>query len=280
MFFSQQLQSRLLQRADMEAALRQAVRRNELQLYFQPLIGLADRRVHGAEALVRWERPGHGLVPPGIFIPLAEQTGAIEAIGTWVLTEACRTLAAWQAQGRAIGHVAVNISGQQLKQPDFPEQVAAILHRTGLAPKHLVLEVTETAFIEDKDASFAKLQRLRELGIRIAVDDFGTGYASMEYLRSLPADTFKIDRLFIKELPDSARDLAIIKSLQALAEQLGLHLIAEGVETAEQAELLARLGVEAVQGYHFSRPLPGPEFHNYVAHTGLPECPTVRLARA
>ncbi|MCB1904994.1 MAG: EAL domain-containing protein, partial [Gammaproteobacteria bacterium] len=184
----------------------------------------------------------------------------IGAIGLCVLKQACRDFRRWQMQKLNLEYVAVNVSGLQLQDPDFATNVADIIAETGMLPQQLELEVTETALIEDFAASLEKLMALRQLGVRIAVDDFGTGYASLKYLKTLPADKLKIDRLFVSELPGNERDGAIVKSVCTLALQLRMSLLAEGVETSAQAEFLRACGVSSVQGYHFSKPLPEPQF--------------------
>ncbi|MCB1751088.1 MAG: EAL domain-containing protein [Gammaproteobacteria bacterium] len=259
-FYSHELQQALNARVNTEQELKQAIAREEFVLYYQPSIKLESRSVIGCEALIRWAHPEKGMIMPNHFIEIAEQTGQIDAIGSWTLKRACRDFKRWQAQNLNLEYVAVNVSGLQLQDPNFVAGVAEIIAETGIQPRQLELEVTETALIEDFNASLEKLTALRELGVRIAVDDFGTGYASLKYLKTLPADKLKIDRLFVSELPGNERDVAIVKSVCTLALQLRISLLAEGVETREQAAFLQTCGVRSVQGYHFSRPLPESEF--------------------
>lgn len=259
-FYSHALQRALNERLSTEQELKQAIRREEFILFYQPAIKLENHSVIGCEALVRWAHPEKGLLMPNHFIEIAEQTGQIGAIGLCVLRQACCDFKRWQMQRLNLEYVAVNVSGLQLQDPDFATNVADIIAETGMAPGQLELEVTETALIEDFAASLEKLTALRQLGVRIAVDDFGTGYASLKYLKTLPADKLKIDRLFVSELPGNERDGAIVKSVCTLALQLRMSLLAEGVETGAQAEFLRACGVYSVQGYHFSKPLPEPQF--------------------
>ncbi|MCP5427626.1 MAG: EAL domain-containing protein [Chromatiaceae bacterium] len=259
-FYSHALQQALNDRLSTEQDLKQAIRNEEFVLFYQPAVRLDNHSVIGCEALVRWMHPEKGLLMPNHFIEIAEQTGQIGAIGLCVLKQACRDFRRWQMQKLNLEYVAVNVSGLQLQDPSFATNVADIIAATGMLPQQLELEVTETALIEDFAASLEKLMALRQLGVRIAVDDFGTGYASLKYLKTLPADKLKIDRLFVSELPGNERDGAIVKSVCTLALQLRMSLLAEGVETSAQAEFLRACGVYSVQGYHFSKPLPEPQF--------------------
>lgn len=262
-FFSKNLQDSLSDEMEIEQDLIDALTENQFELYYQPSIHLPSGNMIGAEALLRWHRPGHALVSPGIFIELAEDTGLIEPIGNWVMKHACESFLRWQQQGIALEYISINVSSIQLKSSKFVETVKHILHITGMKPTHLELEITETAFIKDYQASLEKLKDLRAFGVKIAIDDFGTGYASLKYLKQLPADRLKIDRLFIKDLPENPNDAAIISSLVTLTKELNLELIAEGIEKDIQRDHLIKAGVMMAQGYLMSPPLSNEEFRNY-----------------
>ena len=209
---------------------------------------------------MRWRHPERGVVPPSEFIPVAERSGMIEQIGAWVLKSACRQLSRWRDQGVIAGSVRVNVnlSVRQLERPSLPEEVVAILREASLPPSALVLEVTESLLVEDPDAVVERLSALREAGIRLAIDDFGTGYSSLSYLRRFPAHTLKIDRAFLTELADGSEDFALTRAIIALAHELGIEPVAEGVETAEQLAELRSLGCDLGQGFLFARPLEPP----------------------
>ena len=270
-FFDQTLQNALLVEMETEQNLLEALDREEFELHYQPSIHLPTGGVIGAEALIRWRRPEHRLIMPDQFIPIAEMTGYIEPIGNWVLKRACEDYLRWRRQGLPMNFVSVNVSSIQLKNPDFVQTVKDVLEQTGMAPRTLELEITETAFIEDFENSLAKLKQIQQLGVQVAVDDFGTGYASLKYLKELPANRIKIDRLFIKDLPDSHNDMAIVSSLITLTDELGLGLIAEGIETEAQRRYLMQAGVVMAQGYLMSRPLPEAEFLDYLSNHLMPD---------
>jgi len=263
-FFSKALQNNLEKRLQLERGLSGATARGEFVLHYQPVIDVKQQKVVSSEALVRWNRPGQGLTMPGDFISVAEETGLIEEIGSWVLKQACMDLKKWLASGIKLDHVAVNVSGFQLEQKNFVAVVEDALEVSGLDARYLELEVTETALIEDFEESMLKLKTLRSLGVRIAVDDFGTGYSSLKYLKVLPADRLKIDRLFVRELPENTRDAAIISSLVTLSKELGLSLLAEGVETRQQVDFLRDSSIHAIQGFFYSKGLPEAEFLGFV----------------
>jgi EAL domain-containing protein (putative c-di-GMP-specific phosphodiesterase class I) len=213
--------------------------------------------VHHCEALVRWQHPERGLIGPGDFIPVAEDSGLILPLGAWVIDEACRQAAAWGEDGVGI---AVNASAVQVGQPGLPGIVAAALERHGVAPERITIEITETALIADPDGAAVTLQALRDLGVRIALDDFGTGYSSLSSLKRYPLDTIKLDRSFIADLNPGTRDAAIVSSLVAMADSLELATVGEGVETEEQRDQLKALGCRVAQGYLFARPLTPEDF--------------------
>jgi diguanylate cyclase (GGDEF)-like protein len=243
-------------RADLSRDLADAAVSGQLELHYQPVVRLADGRITGFEALVRWNHPELGLVPPAEFIPLAEETGAVTGIGRWVLREATRQGAEWSASTGVPLRIAVNLSPRQFQDGDVTADVRAALERSGLPAEQLTLEVTEGVLVRDIDAVVAELEALRALGIRVAIDDFGTGFAGLSYLRHLPADIIKIDRSFVSDLPSSRSALSLVTSILELARTLGLDVVAEGVETEEQRRTLAELNCARAQGYLFSRPLP------------------------
>jgi diguanylate cyclase (GGDEF)-like protein len=259
--FDQEMRAAAIDRLETENDLRRAIDRGELRLVFQPTVDVATQRVIGAEALVRWDHPTRGLVEPGAFIPLAEETGLIHPLGRWVLMEACQQLAAWSVELRPHDQlsVAVNLSPHQLGDPGLVDQVAATLASTGADPGRLVLEVTESALLEDADAALEVLERLRALGVHIALDDFGTGWSSLSYLNRLPADVLKIDRSFVGRLGGDRRDRSLVAGMIDLAHALDLLVVAEGVETPSQLADLFAMGCDVAQGYYFSRPVPAAQ---------------------
>ena len=259
-FFDDEIHRRAAARISMETRLRHAVERGELLLHYQPLVDLRSRLPIGAEALVRWQDPEHGLIPPDRFIGLAEETGLILPIGEWVLRTACHQLQAWHESGLCDLKVSVNLSAVQFHSGKLTAQVSKALSDSGLRPESLQFEVTESVLVENTDASASLLRALRELGVTLAVDDFGTGYSSMSYLKHFPIDTLKIDRSFVTGLPGKHADVAIARAIVALGHSLGLKVTAEGVETEDQLEALALLQCDLVQGYLFSRPLPAEDF--------------------
>jgi diguanylate cyclase len=241
-----------------ETALRVALERQELRVFYQPIVAPVDGNTLGAEALLRWQHPERGLLAPGDFIPIAEQTGLIVAIGTWVLREACREAARWSSHAtpEPAPFVSVNLSARQLAQPDLVEMVARVLAETGLDPSRLGLEITESALMEEIDSPLPKLTALKELGVHLLLDDFGTGYSSLSYLRNFPFDVVKIDRSFVATLGEPGDDGAILTAVVEMANALGMTVIAEGVETREQLERLTAMGYELAQGYYFAHPRP------------------------
>jgi EAL domain-containing protein (putative c-di-GMP-specific phosphodiesterase class I) len=249
-----------LERLALENALRRAIERNEFLLHYQPKINIGSGVVCGMEALVRWQQPGKGLVPPAQFIPLAEETGLIVPIGKWVLRTACARNKAWQDEGLPPLRIAVNLSARQFAQENLVEDVAAILDETGLDPALLELEITESMVMRDPEHAVKLLDRLKSMGVHLSIDDFGTGYSSLSYLKRFPIDSLKIDRSFIQDLPGDGEDAAITQAILAMAHSLRLEVIAEGVETAAQLHFLREHGCDEMQGYHFSKPLPAEDF--------------------
>jgi diguanylate cyclase len=238
----------------LENELRRAVRASEFQLLYQPQASTADGCVESVEALIRWNHPQRGVLPPAAFIPLAEESGLIIPIGEWVLREACQQASSWCRTGRPL-RVAINLSAQQLRHKDLHESVFAALSASGLDPKFLELELTETVVMQEAESSVRTLRRLSDRGVSIAVDDFGTGYSSLSYLRRLPLRRLKIDRSFVRDIITSRENAEIVRAIVSLAASLDLRVIAEGVETREQLEALARLGCEHFQGYYCSTPV-------------------------
>jgi EAL domain-containing protein (putative c-di-GMP-specific phosphodiesterase class I) len=260
--FEAAMHAAVLARLELEADLRRAVAGAEFRLHYQPIVELATGAVVGAEALVRWAHPERGLVPPTLFVPFAEETGLIVPIGRWVLGEACRQAAAWQREapaGTSI-HITVNLSGRQLHETSLVEDVRQALSASGLAPQALVLEVTESVMMQHTDLTLARLHELRGLGVQLAIDDFGTGYSSLSYLQSFPIDTLKIDKTFVDAVGRDGEDPVLARAIVALGGALQLNTVAEGIERAEQAAELARLGCMLGQGYYWAPPLPAAEF--------------------
>jgi diguanylate cyclase (GGDEF)-like protein len=258
-FFAPVLQAAVNARAAMEEDLRLAIESDEFVLYYQPQ--LDGGVVIGAEALVRWKHPEKGLLQPGQFIPLAEETGLIVPLGDWILEAACKQIAAWSGSlVAASATIAVNISARQIRQADFVERVLTVLARTAANPKTLKLELTETVLVEDVDGVVAKMTELKLHGLKFSLDDFGTGYSSLSYLSRLPLDELKIDGSFIENILDDERGGAIAQTIISLGSAMGLSVIAEGVETEEQRDRLVRLGCDSYQGYLFSPPVPAEQF--------------------
>ncbi len=258
--FLPEMGSTAVSRLDMEGAMRRGLEHGEFVVHYQPKIDLRTRSVVGAEALVRWEHPKIGLIHPIEFIRLAEETGLILPLGEWVLTEACRQQVQWQQQGCAPLKIAINMSARQFRQADLAERVAAIFMTTGADPTQFVLELTESMVMQDVDSTLTTLRALKRLGVSLSLDDFGTGYSSLSYLRRFPIDELKIDRSFINDIHNNADDAAIASAIVAMARSLGMTVVAEGVENIEQADLLATMGCNEVQGYFFARPMTASAF--------------------
>ena len=254
-FFESAMNANVHQQLQLQQDLRRAVDRGEFLLHYQPKLVSPNGPMVGVEALLRWQKPDVGLVPPDEFLSVAERTGLIVPIGNWVIDEACRQMRAWQDEGYDDWTVAVNLSTVQLTHVGLVDVLREALERHGIEPRHLVLEVTESTAMRDAEASLAILNQLAALGVGISIDDFGTGYSSLLYLKQLPADELKIDRGFITELTQGNDDEAIVSAIIALGKTLGLKIVAEGVETVEQQELLTRLGCNALQGYLLGVPV-------------------------
>jgi diguanylate cyclase (GGDEF)-like protein len=263
-FYIASVDSEMRRRRELEKDLREALNRNQFYLVYQPQISYRDHRVVGVEALIRWQHPEHGLVPPDLFIPLAEQNGTIIAIGEWVLDQACRQLREWHDQGFSDLRMAVNLSTVQLHHAELPRVVNNLLQMYRLPPRSLELEVTETGLMEDISTAAQHLLSLRRSGALIAIDDFGTGYSSLSYLKSLPLDKIKIDKSFVQDLLDDDDDATIVRAIIQLGKSLGMQVIAEGVETVEQEAYIISEGCHEGQGYHYSKPLPARELAAYL----------------
>lgn len=257
--YTEELTAHAQHRVEMAGELRRALDQQELRVYYQPVHDLQDSRMIGVEALVRWQHPERGLVPPGEFIPIAERTGLIADIDAWVMDQACRQMCRWLADGAPLTFLAVNVSSRLFARRELYEQVAKVLHDTGLDPALLELEVTESAVMEDPEVALEQMHRLRELGLRLAIDDFGTGYSSLLRLKRLPVQKLKIDQGFVAGLPWDEDDAAIVRVVIALAQSMGMQVHAEGIEQVEQARFLLEQRCDLGQGYWFGRPMPASE---------------------
>ncbi|PPC74226.1 diguanylate cyclase [Pokkaliibacter plantistimulans] len=273
-FFTPDLQSAALARAAVEADMRVALVSRQFLLHYQPQVDL-DGKLQGAEALIRWQHPAKGLIPPAQFIPVAEATGLILPLGQWILRQACRQLVEWSQHPYLCNiPVAVNVSVRQFHHPDFASDVLEILGETGAAPHLLKLEITESQLISNMESTIYTMNRLRRKGVHFSLDDFGTGYSSLSYLKRLPLDQLKIDRSFVRDLLSDANDAAIIKTIIALGQTLDMHIIAEGVETLEQRDKLIELGCHLFQGYLFGQPGPAEALHReYLTRAEVPFTP-------
>ena len=244
------------ERLTLEASLRDAIRNNELRVHYQPRVHIDTRKVLGMECLIRWQHPQLGLVSPGQFIALAEETGLIVPIGEWVLREACRQNVAWREQGLPRVRISVNLSPVQFRKPDMYETVIGILGETGLAADGLELELTESMLMNDPKSTTETLRRLKGAGIRLSIDDFGTGYSSLSYLKRFPIDALKIDRSFVSEITTNSDDAAIATAIILMGHSLRLSVVAEGVETESQLQFLRVLKCNEIQGFLISPPVP------------------------
>ncbi len=257
--YTEELTAHAQNRVEIANELRRALELQELRVYYQPVHELHGSRLIGVEALVRWQHPERGLVPPGEFIPIAERTGLIADIDAWVMDQACRQMCQWLADGVPLSFMAVNVSSRLFARRELYEQVAQVLHDTGLDPGFLELEVTESAVMDDPEVALEQLHRLRELGLRLAIDDFGTGYSSLLRLKRLPVQKLKIDQGFVAGLPWDEDDAAIVRVVIALAKSMGMQVQAEGIEQVEQARFLLEQECDLGQGYWFGRPMPAQE---------------------
>jgi diguanylate cyclase (GGDEF)-like protein/PAS domain S-box-containing protein len=254
-FFTPEMNERVMKRVQMETSMRRALERNEFVLHYQPKVELASGAIYGIEALLRWAHPERGLVSPAEFIPVLEDTGLIVPVGEWVTREACRQIRAWQKSGLKVPPVAVNLSARQFQQKNLEGTVVEILKETGVTPELLQFEITESLLMNDPEGAERTLRALKAAGVRLSIDDFGTGYSSLAYLRRFPLDMLKIDRAFVKDMVDNPDDAAITLAVISLAHSLGLKVVAEGVETEAQVNLLALHSCDEMQGYYFSKPV-------------------------
>ncbi|MHB8914635.1 MAG: putative bifunctional diguanylate cyclase/phosphodiesterase [Thiobacillus sp.] len=268
-FFEQSMNVRAVQRQSIEASLRRAIERQEFVLHYQPKVNLESSAMVGVEALIRWQHPEHGLLPPAQFVPIAEDCGLILSIGRWVLHEACRQAQAWQQAGLRPITVAVNTSAIEFHDPGFLDNVRTTLQETGLAPGCLELELTESVLMRDAESTNRMLHALAKLGVKLTVDDFGTGYSSLSYLRQFPIDTLKIDQSFVNQAPGNTDNAAIVRAVIAMAKSLRLRVIAEGVETSAHHAFLLKENCDEGQGYHLGRPMEADALASLL-QTGLP----------
>ncbi len=257
--FDQAMQDQVAERLEVESGLRNALRHDEFEVHYQPEVSMLDGSVFGAEALIRWHHPERGILPAGAFITVAEETGIVVELGEYVLNEACREAAGW---GNTDATIRVNFAAAQLQRPETVEIVRRTLNETGLAPGRLCVEITESDMMNDVEAAERVLQRLKEIGVKVAVDDFGTGFSSLAYLKRFPVDALKVDRAFVKDLEDANNDGAFVRAIISLAEALGLDIVAEGVENQAQVDQLIQLGCIRAQGYFFGRPAPAAEMRD------------------
>ncbi|WP_039013840.1 putative bifunctional diguanylate cyclase/phosphodiesterase [Pseudomonas brassicacearum] len=263
-FFTEDMNRRARQQQTIESGLRLGLQRKEFVLHYQPKLDLKSGKVVGVEALVRWDRPDHGLVYPSDFIPVAEDSGLIVPLSQWVLQEACQQACRWQAQGMRPLYLSVNVSAIDFRQRGFVEGIARTLKETGLAPTQLELEITESVLMQNVDTTVAILKAIKQLGIRLAIDDFGTGYSSLSYLQKFPVDVLKIDQSFVGDLSIDSNDAKLVSTIISLGKSLNLHIIAEGVETLEQLEFLKKHQCEEVQGYYFSKAVEPQAFADWM----------------
>lgn len=244
--------------------LKRAIEKEEFKLFYQPSVDLGSGKVVGMEALLRWEVSDIGMMPPSEFIPVAEESGLIVPLGEWVVKTACAQNKKWQSLNLPPLMVAVNLSGRQFHHQDLVEKVAKGLEAVHLDPKYLDLEITETYAMQDADFTLAILKELKQLGVHISLDDFGTGYSSLSHLKNFPIDTLKIDRSFVKDLSSGPKSEAIVSAIIVLAHSLGMDVVGEGVETAEELAILRKHHCDKIQGYYFSRPLPASDFESLI----------------
>jgi diguanylate cyclase (GGDEF)-like protein/PAS domain S-box-containing protein len=278
-FFTAQMNADVLQRQDMESALRKAIEKEEFVLYYQPKVELASGRIVGLEALLRWERPGHGLVSPATFIPALEESGLIVRVGSWVIARTCEQIKAWLRSSIGPVQVAVNVAGRQFLEGDLEADISQALKKYEIPAELLELELTETSLMINTVRTIQCLRSLRDKGVRISIDDFGTGYSSLAYLRRFPVDKLKIDIAFIRDVTTNPDDAAIVQAIITMAHSLNLTVIAEGVETAGQLGYLRRHHCDQVQGYHFSRPLPASLATELLAQRIIGPLPEIAGAR-
>jgi diguanylate cyclase (GGDEF)-like protein len=263
-FYTADMNDRIREQLELKEDMRRGIGNEEFVLHYQPKIDMRSGRITGMEALVRWQHPERGLLAPAVFVPLAEESGLILPLGEWILGAACRQTRAWQLAGLPELRVAVNLSVRQFAQDDLVGVVERVLQETGLAAADLELEITESMLMEDADHSIWNLFQLKQLGVTLSIDDFGTGYSSLSYLRHFPVGYLKIDRSFVRDATNNANDAAIVGAIISMAHQLGLKVVAEGVESEAHCTLLREYGCDQMQGYLISAPLPAEPFEQFV----------------
>lgn len=261
-FFCPNMNKEAMDRLKLESYLRKALSKNEFHLVYQPLIDLSNGEIYGVEVLIRWQHPEIGLIPPLEFIPIAEEIGLIVEIGSWVLKTACKQVKKWHDDGLDQLSIAVNVSARQFQERNFLHIVKIALEEANLEPKYLILELTESVMLQNMDYSISVMKELQQLGVKVSIDDFGTGYSSLSYLKNLPIDTLKIDRTFINNLQLDTSDIAIVKAIITMGQGLAVKVVAEGVETEEQMNLLKELNCHYAQGYYIDKPLSVEEFES------------------
>lgn len=267
-FYSEEMNRQAAERLSLEGELRHALERGQLEMHYQPLVAVAGGRVTATEALMRWRHPALGMVPPARFIPIAEDCGLIEGLGEWALRSACRQWVDWRGRGAGVPRMVVNLSPRQLRRRDIVEHFAALLEEEAVPPEAIGLEITETAIMEDPDSAIGLLRDLKALGVELSLDDFGTGYSSLSYLKRFPIDKLKIDRSFVRDIADDENDAALVAAVIAMAHNLGVRVVAEGVESHRQLEFIRIRGCDEYQGYLYSRPLPGAELVEVLQRAG------------
>jgi predicted signal transduction protein with EAL and GGDEF domain len=278
--FDAEMHETVLGRYSLLADLDSAIKGAQLVLRYQPIFSLAGGEIAGVEALVRWQHPQHGLLGPDRFIPLAEESNLILSLDAWVLKEACRQMKAWtDGAGEPDGlYVSVNLSRAHLRQASFPGTILALLDEVGLEPSRLVLEITEGALVRDMDSALQKLEPLRRRGVRIAIDDFGIGFSSLSTLNQSPVDILKLAKQFVDRVTDGERGTALVRAITTLGSALSLHMVAEGIEAADQVEILRGLGCESGQGFYMARPLDADSVEALLVTRRLRQRPLVRIA--
>jgi len=271
MFDGGQMGGRAAGRLDLDTALHHALERSEVEVYFQPLVALDDQCIVGAEALVRWDHPEHGILSPAQFMELAEDNGTILPIGNAVLEEACRHAKGWSDTLGVRLDVSVNLSARQFKQPGLEDQIALVVGSTGIDPSQLCLEISESLAMDDVELTSAILTKLHGVGVRLAIDDFGTGHSSLGYLARFPIDIIKVDQSFVRDINEDPVKSAIVSAVVALSRAMGSTTVVEGVETLPELEQLRALGCDLAQGFYFSRPLPAAAFHELLRSGRAPQ---------
>jgi diguanylate cyclase (GGDEF)-like protein len=267
-FFDESMNLASIEQLAIETNLRKAIENNELILHYQPQVDVRSGQIVGMEALLRWKHPTKGFISPAVFIPVAEETGQIAVLGEWVIRQACRQGADWESQGYKPVCISVNLSAKQLREERLNEIIARILFETGMNPKYLGLELTESAIIIDPELALSRLHNIKSLGVKLSLDDFGTGYSSLSYLKRFPIDTLKIDQSFIRDILVERENAALVKAIISMAHSLDMDVVAEGVEVQEQLEYLGANGCDTIQGFLFSRPLPADEIAKMLPKAG------------